>query len=111
MAAEKSSVLALSSKSEGLPLVVPEAMAAGLPIVATAVGGLPSVVEPGVTGLLVPVDEAAFGAALATLAADHTLARTMGARGREVALARYSHDRMVDQYLALYGEALATRAR
>ena len=99
-------VFALSSKSEGLPLVVPEAMAAGLPIVATSVGGLPSVVDEGVTGLLVPVDEAAFGAALATLAHDRALARAMGAKGREVALARYSHDRMVDAYLALYARAL-----
>jgi glycosyltransferase involved in cell wall biosynthesis len=99
-------VFALSSKSEGLPLVVPEAMAAGLPIIATSVGGLPSVVDQGVTGLLVPVDEAAFGAALNTLAADHALARTMGTKAREVALARYSHDRMVDAYLALYARAL-----
>lgn len=99
-------VFALSSKSEGLPLVVPEAMAAGLPIIATAVGGLPSVVDEGVTGLLVPVEEAAFGAALAKLAGDHARAKEMGARAREVALARYSHDRMVDAYLALYARAL-----
>ena len=99
-------VFALSSKSEGLPLVVPEAMAAGLPIIATSVGGLPSVVDQGVTGLLVPVDEAAFGAALKELAADHALAKTMGAKAREVALSRYSHDRMVDAYLALYARAL-----
>ena len=99
-------VFALSSKSEGLPLVVPEAMAASLPIVATAVGGLPSVVDHGVTGLLVPVDEQPFGAALASLAADPARARDMGAKGRAVALARYSHDRMVDQYLELYARAL-----
>jgi glycosyltransferase involved in cell wall biosynthesis len=99
-------VFALSSKSEGLPLVVPEAMAAGLPIVATAVGGLPSVVDHGVTGLLVPVEEQAFGAALAVLAGDHAMAKQMGAKAREVALARYSHDRMVDAYLELYERAL-----
>ncbi len=98
-------VFALSSKSEGLPLVVPEAMAASLPIIATAVGGLPSVVDEGVTGLLVPVDEAALSAALGTLIGDHDRARSMGAKGREVALARYSHDRMVDAYLALYAQA------
>ena len=98
-------VFALSSKSEGLPLVVPEAMAASLPIIATAVGGLPSVVDEGVTGMLVPVDQAALSAALGRLIADHDLARAMGARGREVALARYSHDRMVDAYLALYHRA------
>jgi len=98
-------VFALSSKSEGLPLVVPEAMAASLPIIATAVGGLPSVIDEGVTGFLVPVDEAALSTALGTLIADHARAREMGAKAREVALARYSHDRMVDAYLALYAQA------
>ena len=95
-------VFALSSRSEGLPLVVPEAMAAGLPIVTTAVGGLPTVIDEGATGLLVPVDEASLGAALATLAADREGAREMGTRARQVALERYSADRMVDAYLALY---------
>lgn len=98
-------VFALSSKTEGLPLVVPEAMAAGLPIVTTSVGGLPSVVDDGETGLLVPVDQAALSAALTRLAGDHELARAMGKRAREVALERYSSDRMVDAYLALYARA------
>ena len=98
-------VFALSSRSEGLPLVVPEAMAAGLPIVTTDVGGLPGVVDDQVTGLVVPVDEHAFAAALATLEADRDRARAMGARGRRVALARFSSERMVDAYLALYAQA------
>ena len=98
-------VFALPSKTEGLPLVVPEAMAVGLPIVATAVGGLPSVVDDGKTGLLIPVDEAALRAAIERLAADPVATRAMGLRARTVALARYSHDRMVDAYLDLYGEA------
>jgi len=102
-------VFALSSKSEGLPLVVPEAMAAGLPIVATAVGGLPTVVEDGVTGLLCPVDEDALRHRLATLAGDRDRARAMGARAREVALSRYSADRMLDDYLGLYEKVLARR--
>jgi len=54
----------------------------------------------------VPVEEAAFSAALAALANDHAKAREMGKQAREVALARYSHDRMVDAYLALYARAL-----
>jgi glycosyltransferase involved in cell wall biosynthesis len=98
-------VFALSSKSEGLPLVVPEAMAAGLPIVTTDVGGLPSVVDDQATGLVVPVDERALARGLAALEADRDRARAMGARGRRVALARFSSDRMVDAYLELYAQA------
>src|SRR5689334_5779285 len=60
-------VFALSSSSEGLPLVVPEAMAAALPIVTTGVGGLPDVVDDRSTGRVVPVDEQALAAALAEL--------------------------------------------
>jgi glycosyltransferase involved in cell wall biosynthesis len=100
-------VFALSSKTEGLPLVVPEAMAAGLPIVTTAVGGLPGVVDEGRTGLLVPVDEAALRDALAKLSDDRQLARAMGEHAREAALDRYSADRMVEAYLDLYRDARA----
>jgi glycosyltransferase involved in cell wall biosynthesis len=102
-------VFALSSTTEGLPLVVPEAMAAGLPIVATAVGGLPGVVTTDV-GVVVPVDEAALGAALAALARDRPRARALGERARQVALDRYGADRMVDAYLALYASAAQPRA-
>lgn len=98
-------VFALSSSTEGLPLVVPEAMAASLPIVATAVGGLPDVIDEGETGHLVPVEETALRNAIAGLEQDRERARAMGMRGRVTALERYSHDRMVDEYLALYRAA------
>ena len=98
-------VFALSSKTEGLPLVVPEAMSAGLPVIATAVGGLPSVIDEGHTGMLVPVDESALRAALKKLADDHELARELGRHARTAALARYSSERMVDAYLDLYAAA------
>jgi sugar transferase (PEP-CTERM/EpsH1 system associated) len=103
-------VFALSSQTEGLPLVVPEAMAAGLPVVATAVGGIPTVIDEGETGLLVPVEDAAYAAALRTLHDDRALAKKMGARAREVALARYDYGRMVDAYLALYQNAISKRS-
>ena len=101
-------VFALPSKSEGLPLVVPEAMAAGLPVIATAVGGLPDVVIDGHTGLLIPVEVVALAAALDRLAGDRARARAMGAHARVVALAKYSADRMLDDYLAIYRELRPT---
>jgi glycosyltransferase involved in cell wall biosynthesis len=103
-------VFALSSLTEGLPLVVPEAMAAGLPVVATAVGGVPDVVADGDTGLLCSVDEGALRERLATLAADEPMARAMGEAAREAALGQYSAERMIDDYQALYARALAARA-
>jgi glycosyltransferase involved in cell wall biosynthesis len=102
-------VFALTSKLEGLPLVLPEAMAMRLPVVATAVGGVPSVVRDGETGYLVPADdgaEAVLRARLAALHADPATRRALGARGREVALADYSAERMAADYMAIYREAL-----
>jgi len=97
-------VFALSSDSEGLPLSLAEAMSVGLPMVSTAVGGVPLVVDEGETGLLSPKgDEGALRASLARMEADREMVRLMGIRAREVANARYSADRMVDEYLALYG--------
>jgi glycosyltransferase involved in cell wall biosynthesis len=79
-------VFALSSDTEGLPLVVPEAMASELPVVSTAVGGVPAVVRAGETGLLVPAaDREALSAALAELAGDPARAAAMGAAGRALA--------------------------
>jgi len=98
-------VFALSSKTEGLPLVIPEAMAAGLPVVSTSVGGIPDVIEDGVTGILCPVDEDALRAGLLAMIRDPARAGRMGAKAREVSLALYSADRMLDDYIALYERA------
>ena len=104
-------VFALTSKSEGLPLVVPEAMAAGLPVVSTAVGGIPGVVDEGETGYLTGVDEGELRDRLRRLVEDPAKARAMGARARELALGRYSAERMTDDYLALYERAVREQRR
>jgi glycosyltransferase involved in cell wall biosynthesis len=94
---------ALSSRLEGLPLCALEAMAAGLPVVATAVGGLPGLIQDGVTGFLVPAgDEPALARALAALRADPALARAVGERGRAHVRRLYARDAMVRRYLDLY---------
>jgi glycosyltransferase involved in cell wall biosynthesis len=76
-------VMALATYAEGLPNVVLEAMASGLPVVTTPVGGIPEVIADGRTGLLVPVGDApALAAAVGRLLADPAQARQMGQRGR-----------------------------
>jgi glycosyltransferase involved in cell wall biosynthesis len=82
-------LLVLPSRSEGLPRVIVEAMARARPVVATRVGGIPELVEHGVTGLLVPPeDPGALADALLRLLADRDLAARMGAEARRRALAR-----------------------
>lgn len=103
-------VVALSSDYEGMPLAALEAMAAGRPLVATAVGALPDVVEDGVTGVLVaPRDPAALADALARVAGDRSLARTMGDAARRRAHENYDLRASVRRYEELYVELLSAR--
>jgi glycosyltransferase involved in cell wall biosynthesis len=95
-------VFALSSISEGLPLVIPEAMASELPIIATSVGGLPDIIEDGITGLLCRVDESELRSRLESLTSDRRRARELGAAARVASLSKFSADRMIDAYLGLY---------
>ncbi len=102
----------LPSVREGLPLVVPEAMASSLPVIATAVGGLPTVVEDDRTGFLVEYgDEAALRARIAALAADPGLCRRLGERGRERALAEFSVETMLARYMTIYRAVLPDSPR
>lgn len=97
-------VFALASRWEGLPRVFPQAMAAGLPIVATRVAGATDAVTHGLTGLLVePGDMAAFSKHLLTLASDRPAARRMGARGAE-RVEDFSAALMVEQLAQLYSD-------
>jgi glycosyltransferase involved in cell wall biosynthesis len=94
--------------TEGLGLILLEAMAAALPVVATAVGGVPEVVLDGETGGLVPPgDPAALARAIAGLLRVPERARRLGAAGRERVARLFTVERMVGQISALYQEALA----
>jgi len=98
--------LVLSSLSEGMSISILEGMAAGLPLVATDVGGNGMLVADGQSGLLVPSeDEAAMSTALLALAGDRELARQYGLTGHATARARFSTAQMAARYAALYAAA------
>jgi len=103
-------VYVLSSRSEAMPMVVLEAMAAGLPVVASAVGGVPELVVDGETGLLVaPGDPEALAAALSRLAQDPLLRGRFGAAGHTRAERHHSLEEMRRRYADLYRSELAAR--
>jgi len=95
------------SLSEGLSNVVLESMAAGVPVVATRVGGTPEIVDDGVTGLLVPpCDAPALAGAIGRLLGNEALARRLGEAARVRAADRFSMHHMVRQTEGLYGMLL-----
>ena len=96
-------LLLLPSQSESFGLVALEAMACEVPVIATRVGGLPELIEDGATGLLFPVgDVEAMAAGAISLLSDQTQSQQFGRRGREVAVARFSADKIIPEYEALY---------
>ena len=100
-------IFVLPSLSEACPNVLLEAMASGLPVVTTRVGGNPALVEDEVTGLLVPSgDPDALAKAIMRLIEDPLLAHRLGAAAREVVCARFGVDRMLARVQALYERAL-----
>ena len=103
-------VFVLPSRSEAFPNGAIEAMAAGLPVVASAVGGLLDLIEPGRTGMLVPPEDAdALAATLRELLSRPSLARELGDAAQTQVRQRYSFERMVGSFEELYLAGLAAK--
>ncbi|PKN23841.1 MAG: glycosyl transferase [Deltaproteobacteria bacterium HGW-Deltaproteobacteria-21] len=109
---KKACVFALSSIREALPNVVIEAMACGLPVVATDVGGLGELVVPGVTGSLVPpASPSALAEALTRVLSDASIRGAFGRAGRERVEKRFALSRMVERHVLLFQELLNRSSR
>lgn len=97
-----------STRTEGVPQSLLQAMAARVPVVASAVGGIPEVVEDGATGLLVPPgDSKALAAAVGAVLKDPQSARRRAEAARTLVAARFSRDRLMDRLVILYRELIA----
>jgi glycosyltransferase involved in cell wall biosynthesis len=98
-------IFVLPSLSEGMPLALLEAMGAGLPAIATRVGGIVEVLEDRKTGLLVPPEDGgALADTIMALLENRALAKELGEAARQVATTRYSLAGMVRAYEDVYSE-------
>ena len=103
-------IAVLPSRAEGLPNAMLEYMAAGLPTIASRVGGNAELIEDGVTGVLVPrEDAAALSRAMLRLLRDPDLSLRISTNGRRLAMENYSFERLVREVSGLYSELLAAR--
>jgi len=100
-------IFVLSSKTEGISISILEAMASGLPVVATNVGGNPEVIEDGKTGFLVPqADSQSLAKAIIKLLKDGHLRKTMGKNARKKAEEKFSLQVSVDKHIEVYDRLL-----
>lgn len=107
-----SDICMLTSRSEGFPNSILEYMAAGKPVVASSVGGVPEIVADGRTGYLIPSDDDAMASKrVLTLLRDADLAYRFGARAKAIVSERYSLSAQLDQVLGLYDSLLTLKRR
>jgi glycosyltransferase involved in cell wall biosynthesis len=107
---EISDILVMPSRWEGLPVAMLEACAHGLPVVASRVGGIPEVIESGITGLLVePDDPAALAGGILTLLKDPTMRQALGAAARDRVVERFDARRVASRMGELYFDLLSRR--
>jgi glycosyltransferase involved in cell wall biosynthesis len=100
-----------AARLDNFPNSILEALACGIPVVATAVGGIPEQVDEGITGFLVPAgDSGAMAGRMKLLHDDRQLRRALAGAAAETARRRFSLDRMVDDYVAWYEEILRETA-
>jgi len=100
----------LPSRAEGLPNAVLEYMAAGLPTIASNVGGNAELVQDGVTGLLVPAeDSAALAGAMLRLLRDPEFSRQIAEHGQRLAVENFSFERLIREIDQLYTDLLERR--
>ncbi len=100
----------LPSFAEGMPNAVLEYLAAGLPTIATAVGGSVEVIEDGVSGILIPPqDSEALAAALCRLLGDETLSARIARAGNTVVQQKFSFGRLTEEVDRLYSELLDSK--
>jgi glycosyltransferase involved in cell wall biosynthesis len=101
-------VVCLTSHTEGTPNVVLEAMAAGRPVVATRVGGVPELIADGINGLLVePGDVEGLARAITRLLNDPDLAQRLASAGQQMVKQKYGCKHIVSQLEQLYCDAVA----
>lgn len=104
-------LLVSASRQEGLPMVLLEGMASGLPVVATRVGEVTAVVKQGATGLLVPPEDPdALAEAVAAVLANPGMRQRFGEAGRARVLAKFSLERMAGEYDEIYRRALRRKS-
>ena len=102
---ERAGVYCLPSKNEGMPMSVLEAMAHGVPTIATPVGGMPQVIEDGVNGYMMPVDdEERLSGLLCKLMDSQDLRASIGSAGRATISEHFSIERNVEELVRLYRE-------